>query len=300
MSGAPRQNPLFWLLGVAMTSLTVGILQAKVNLIGEWLPWWAFLAIMAIGLPVIAFRFSNQIRQSVRDLFDFLELSLRRSDVIKSEDFPRIMKHYLKGMPRDGGIISFYNVPLATLQEEESRKQLWVNAIGLNPRVKQFRLFLPNEKLDDLRRGLLLIRQDYPDEGLSIMEKLGKKIAVVVVKCPPEELLNFACMLEDDYRKRPVFCSTTIMAPPFWDGKKFSHFFAFRGTSRQSGDVCNLIRDHIKLLWDATLRDLPKNVPFDYPATASNEISRKLTVTVESLIPTGTLLARLGIVHENS
>lgn len=285
MSGRSRQNPVLWLLGTAIVSIVTFVLQAKLSAFGEAIPSWAFLAIMAIGLPFVVIKFRDELHESIREYLDFLELRWRHSDVIENERFPFVLKHYLKVLPKeDKGIISFYNVPLATLQDPTARKELWVNAIGLNPRVKEFHLFLPKEKLDDLIRGLTVIKDDDPSEGLGTMEKLIRKITVVVVSFPPEEVLNFACMLEDDFQHHPIFSSTTIMAPPFWNGQKFSHFFAFRGDKKHTQGVCALIRDHIRRLWETSRRNLPEAVEFDYPATASHESVRRMTVTVERVI----------------
>lgn len=284
MSGESTKKPfrkyIYWALAFVLTTIA----QQYIQKVGDLLPLWLLLLIYFAIAIVLVFLDRDGLWKVMREILDVFALWIRKSDVVENEDFPYILKHYIKKLPKEEGIISFYNVPLATLEDEAARKELWVNTIGLNKRVKEFRLLLPKDKFDDLVEGLSQISNDFPDNGLGYLEKLVSKIRLVIVSFPPEMLLNFACMMEDDFQKRPVFSSTTVMAPPFWNGKKFSHFFAFRGANKHSEAVCCLIRDHIKHLWDKSQGQLPYKEKLEYPAIVSAVEPRQMFITLERVI----------------
>lgn len=293
------KNPILQFLCLLLLPFIAAIILGRFENIGNKLPWWGYLLALAVGALISGMVYRDTIPHLIKEVISFLSLQFRHRVVIEDEEFPSILKHYLVRRPRDGqGILSFYNIPLATLKDDAARTELWVKAIALNTRVKELRLLLQRGTVNDLYEGLQKIRDEDPKLDKSqnyspILTALVEKMIVAVVEFPQEEVLNFACVLEDDLSKRPVFSSTTIMAPPFWNGTKFSHFFAFKGQNKHSNGVCNIIRDHIKNIWDKVQTPLPASVTLTVPATPQNEAPRKITVTITQLIKTADILKKV-------
>lgn len=245
----------------------VGLVAAR-EIVAAWLepyiqaqPGWIVFIVILFGLISIAWIQRNRLQAWIRgtkpgDLIqDWKDLHILKktgSDILQENQFADLVAHYLRNL-EGNGIVTFYNIPLATLRKPELRHILWEEGVIKNSNVKELRLVLAQRYARDFVKyiGKITDRHAVAD--------YEEKTSVAFLDFPEREVLNFACVVEDANRLDPYFASATIQAPPFWrnESEDFSHFFAFNTRLDHTRRICLAIKNHINDTWNKICEGAP-------------------------------------------
>jgi hypothetical protein len=254
------------------------IVKQVLKVCADWGPW-----ALLILVPLLYWR----LRQI--GILDELNLWLTGSDVMIGRAFAHFLARRLKSHK---GKVFFYNVPLATLDDDDDRKTLWEDCIVKNPALELYLLLSPQHAHD-------LVAKSQKSPVKEIVHQMCKRLRVVVVEFPSQERVNYGCVLLTEKGGAPLLVTASFTLRGFWNwnNNSFRCFLAFAPRrfavipSPVTHDMCESISNAAKDVIDAAQQG-KTTCEFRYGPSDSERIVSKVLPEIIPVEELGKALAR--------